>query len=236
MQVIVLAAAAALVVRLVVTDQYLYYVKGGLLPALLAAGLILAAFAFFSFRDAWAATADEQDADCGHDHGHSHDHGGPLAAWLLILPLMTILIIPPAPLGAFTATRSAIAPAAALEKLDLGPLPAGDPVELAVADFVARTTYGAGDTLAGRTVEMTGFVTPNPDGSWWLTRIGVGCCAADAYGVRILVRDGPDLPANYWLTVTGSWVEGTGTIPGEIPEMTFDGYVPAEPPINPYEY
>jgi hypothetical protein len=50
------------------------------------------------------------------------------------------------------------------------------------------------------------------------------------------VRDGPDLPANYWLTVTGSWVEGTGTIPGEIPEMTIDGYLPAEPPINPYEY
>ena len=110
------------------------------------------------------------------------------------------------------------------------------PAPVTVAEYVGRAVWDDGLTLEGRTVEMTGFVTPNPDGSWWLTRIGVGCCAADAFGVRVLVRDGPDLPADHWVTVTGTYVTDTGTVPGEIPEMTIDSYLPGEWPINPYEY
>lgn len=238
MQVLVLAASAALIARLVVTDQYLYYVKDSLLLALIASGIVLAALAVFAFKDAWSAAGPDEDhePDCAHDHGHDHGHGGPLAAWLLVLPLLTVLIIAPAPLGAFTAARSALAPPSALQGQDLGPLPPGDPVPLEVANFVGRANYGASGTLVDRTVEMAGFVTPNPDGSWWLTRIGVGCCAADAFGVRVLVRDGPDLPADHWVTVTGTYVTDTGTVPGEIPEMTIDSYLPGEWPINPYEY
>lgn len=232
-QIIVLAAVTALLLRLVVTGDYLYYVKPGMLAALIATAVLLAGLAVFAVRDAWS-----DDGDDAHDHGdgHGHDHGEPRAALLLVVPLMAVLLIAPAPLGAFSAARGAPPPPAPAPSEGFPPLPPGDPVEVKVVEFVRRATEGGGDTLAGRTVRMTGFVTPNPDGGWWLTRMIVGCCAADAYPARIAVREPPALPADAWVAVTGTWIEGTGSTDGslipQIAQRTIDE-IPA--PDDPYQ-
>jgi len=231
--IIVLAAVVALILRLVITGDYLFYVKPSMLPALILTAVVLAVLAAFAVRDVWSAD-DGGGHEPGHDHGHGH--GEPRAALLLVLPLVALLLIAPAPLGAFSAARVAPVPPAPADPGAFEALPAGDPVELKVVDFVRRATEGGSASLAGRNVRMTGFVTPNPAGGWWLTRMVVGCCAADAYPARIVVRDAPALPADTWVAVTGVWVEGTGSTDGLlIPQMTQSAVDEIPAPANPYE-
>lgn len=235
LQAILLLSAAALLARLVVTGEYLFYVKPGMLPALVAAGLVLAALAVLAGRDAWVeAEAGPDDDHAG--HGHGHGHGEPKAALLLAVPLLTVLLIAPAPLGAFSAQRGSAPPPAPAPAGGFAPLPAGDPVEVTVSEFVRRATEGGGPTLAGRTVVMTGFATPNPDGGWWLTRMIIACCAADAYPARIAVRGAEAPPADAWVALTGTWVEGTGSDDGLlIPAVDADAVAPIAQPASPYQ-
>jgi uncharacterized repeat protein (TIGR03943 family) len=229
-QIVLLAAMLGLLLRLLVRGEYVYYVKPGLLPALIGSAIVLTLMIVFVAKDAWAA------ADHDHDHAHDdhapddHAHGEPRAALLLALPLIVVLTVAPAPLGAFSATRSTAGTTAT--NRTFAPLPPGDPVELAVPDFVDRAR-ASGDTLAGREVRLVGFVTPNPNGPWWLTRFVVNCCAADATSYRVVARGGPQLEADTWVSLTGHWVRSAGT-PDGIPTLQVVDYEPAQPPSNPY--
>lgn len=54
---------------------------------------------------------------------------------------------------------------------------------------------------------MTGFVTHGDDGTWYLTRLFITCCAADATTSKVEVRGAVDgaPPVDTWVTVTGTW-------------------------------
>jgi uncharacterized repeat protein (TIGR03943 family) len=182
--------------------------------------------------------ADHDHADhdhAGHDHaGHDHSHG-PRSAWLLLLPVFAMFLIAPPPLGAFAAARdttNSVAPAQAKAP----PLPAGDPVPISVSGYVTRAVWDDGLTLVDRTVEMTGFVTPNPAGGWWLTRLSIACCAADALAARVQTVNTADLPADTWVRVRGRWIPGGGTKSDDaIPFVGVTELEQIPQPRNPYE-
>lgn len=243
-QAIVLFLVGGALLRISLSDIYLNYVKESMRPWLIASGIVLVLLGLIALidilRHALTPHDDLHDIDEPDPHdpvdesGHSHSHG-PRSAWLLLLPVFAIFLIAPPALGAYAAARdttngtkpqTAHAPA----------LPAGDPVTISVSDYVSRAVWDDGITLADRNVQMTGFVTPNPEGGWWLTRLAISCCAADAITSKIQVLNTPDLPANTWVTVTGHWVPGGGTksdtaIP--IVDVSSVEQVPA--PENPYE-
>ena len=233
-QIVLLAAMLGLLLRLLVRGEYVYYVKPGFLPALIGSAIVLTLMIVFVAKDAWVAAGhgdDDHDHHHGHDHGEDgHGHAEPRAALLLALPLIVVLTVAPAPLGAFSATRSTAG--APPSKQNFAALPPGDPVTLTVPDFVDRARAG-GSTLAGREVQLTGFVTPNADGPWWLTRFVINCCAADATSYRVVARGGPQLEADTWVSLTGHWVRSAGT-PDGIPTLQVVDYEPAQPPSNPY--
>jgi uncharacterized repeat protein (TIGR03943 family) len=78
-------------------------------------------------------------------------------------------------------------------------------VDLSVAAFTSRAIYDSGHSLKGRTVRLTGFVTHGDNGTWYVTRLLVSCCAADATTSKVQVR-GTDAPStDTWMTVTGTW-------------------------------
>ena len=153
---------------------------------------------------------EDHEADHGHApaHGHGHGHGvaGPRVAWLLTLPALALLLFPPPALGSYSAEREA-AQRAAQGVGTFPALPAGNPVELTLGEFSSRAVYDSGRSLSGRTVRMTGFVTHGDDGTWYLTRLFVTCCAADATTSRVEVRGAADgaPPVDAWVTVTGIW-------------------------------
>ena len=192
-----------------------------------------------SFDDAHPLAPDVSDvaADSGDsDHGHSHGHGGPRSAWMLLLPVAAIFLVAPPALGAFTAERQSSSVAQPVDS-SAPPLPAGNPVVITLADYAARAVWDDGTTLKGRNVRMVGFVTPNPAGGWWLTRLQLTCCAADALATKISPVGGPaSLPADTWVQVTGQWEPGGGVQDEKaIPLVKVESLVKVAEPKNPYE-
>ena len=186
-----------------------------------------------------AATSEgDQMSGQGHgvDDGHSHGLSA-RAAWLLVLPVVAMLVVAPPALGAFTAERRPATTAPPSWNASPPALPAGDPVALPLNDYASRAVWDEGRTLVGRTVTLTGFVSRAPGGGWYLTRLALTCCAADATVTKIDVVDGGLTPSvNTWLTVTGTWVPGGGTMSETaIPRLKASHAVVVEPPANPYE-
>ncbi|GAA2417436.1 TIGR03943 family protein [Streptomyces glaucosporus] len=200
------------------TDLYLRYVKEGMRPALIASGallLLLGAAEALSYRRR-PGRPEESTGQGGHeDHdGHGHDHSTvPRVAWLLLLPALSLLLHAPPALGSYTASRETPETSGdsgtAAEGMDFGPLPAASPVPMTLTEFTLRVRQDRGQAVRGRSVRMTGFVTPDEGGGGWhLTRIVFTCCAADARSVKVRIHGAPAPPANTWVSVTGTWHPG----------------------------
>jgi uncharacterized repeat protein (TIGR03943 family) len=113
-------------------------------------------------------------------------------------------------------------------------------VRLTLAEFSSRAMYDSGRSLKGRTVRMTGFVTQDDDGTWYVTRLYVTCCAADATASKVEIR-GTDLsgppPTDAWVTVTGTWRPkgGLGSDAAWPPVLDAGSVVRVKQPSDPYE-
>lgn len=163
--------------------------------------------------------AQGEDDDHGHDRGHDHDndHGHdhstpPRVAWLLFLPALSLLLYAPPAIGAYTASREPPKAVTISGQGDFDPLPTTSPLPMTLTDFTRRVQQDRARAIDGRTVQLTGFVTPDKgtgggqgDGGWHLTRVIFSCCAADAQFVKVRVHGTPAPPADTWVTLTGTW-------------------------------
>ncbi|MDX3619112.1 TIGR03943 family putative permease subunit [Streptomyces europaeiscabiei] len=169
----------------------------------------------------------------GHDHGHDHSTP-PRVAWLLLLPALSLLFYAPPAIGAYTASREAPKAVAVTEQGDFDPLPTTSPLPITLTDFTRRVQQDRDRAIDGRTVRMTGFVTPvketsgedGDDGGdgiadWYLTRVIFSCCAADAQFVKVRIHGTPPPPADTWVTLTGTW-HPTGTLGTSSAEAALD--------------
>lgn len=242
---VLLVLLGATVLRITGDGTYLRYVKESLRPWLLASGAVLVLLGLLALLAVWRgvraeARARRSGADVAHpaDQDDGHGHGAlPRAAWLLVLPVAALLVVPPPALGAFTAERQSATTVAPAQAAKAPPLPPGDPVPLTLGDYASRAVWDDGRTLTGRTVAMTGFASAAPDGGWYLTRLALTCCAADATVTKILPVGGEaHLPANTWVDVVGRWVPGGGTqSETAIPHLQVDSLNVVPAPANPYE-
>lgn len=240
--VLMLLLGAAILRISLFSDLYLRYVQAGLRPYLIASGVLLGLLGVLAA--ARARTAREgtvhADEDVNPDegaHGHGHSHAAaPRFAWLLALPAAALLLFPPPALGSYSAARED-AQRAARGVGTFPALPAGDPVDLSVAAFSSRAVYDSGHSLQGRTVRLTGFVTHGDGDTWYVTRLLVSCCAADATTNKVRVR-GADAPAtDTWVTVTGTWhPKGRpGSSAAWPPVLDAKAVRQVEEPSDPYE-
>ena len=245
-----LVLVGAAILRIAAGDTYLRYVKASMRPWLLTAGAILVVLGLLALLDVWRsvraesrASAATDDPHEGHDHddvlddGHGHGSRLPKAAWLLVLPVAALFVVPPPALGAFTAERQQATTVAPAVGAAPPPLPAGAVVPLPLNDFASRAVWDDGRTLQGRTVSLTGFASAAPGGGWYLTRLALTCCAADATVTKITVKGATTQPAtNAWVTVVGHWVPGGGTMSETaIPWIQADSMTPQPAPKDPYE-
>ena len=156
-----------------------------------------------------------------------------VAALVLLIPLVAVLTVPDARLGAQAASRKASA--GGLAAASLLPLPEPDGeisfIDLHYAMESAEYAASAGVT-AGAEVELTGFVTYSPSGRLQLTRFYVSCCAADAIPYSAALGGAAERwDEDVWLEVEGT-VAGSGD--GLQVEVTSAREV--EPPDDPYLY
>jgi uncharacterized repeat protein (TIGR03943 family) len=156
---------------------------------------------------------DQDEVHQGHE-GHGHGHRGPRVAWLLALPVLAIFLVAPPALGSFTAARATPRSAPAVPPPSDGypALPAGDPVKLPIGEFIGRSfdaQAGSAATLNGRRLALTGFAMPSNEGGWYLTRLHIACCAADAIPMQVIVQGIGRPPKGAWVEVTGTWIPPT---------------------------
>jgi uncharacterized repeat protein (TIGR03943 family) len=247
--------------RLATTPQMQFYVKTGMKPLLIVAAVVLIVLGLGSvlLRARGPGSGEEsaspdhsgEGADPGEDHGH---RGGPGAriGWMVLTPLVALMLVAPAPLGAFLAARAPVRPPApppeyttnSAEQIPFPPLHpavAGAHV-LSLGEFTVRALYDPGRSLEDATVRLTGFVTPRKGGGFYLTRFAISCCAADARPVRITVlSDGPAPPTETWLVLEGTWIPtplfdpvGDDPAPDVALQVETSRRIPA--PDQPYEY
>jgi uncharacterized repeat protein (TIGR03943 family) len=215
--------------RLSLSRLYLDFVKPAMRPWLIASGVVLVVFGATAFLR--AVRHDHTDA-----HGHD-EHHVPRAAWLLILPVLVLLLITPNPLGSFAAGRQAtvrIDPSANFDPL---PAPKRGAIEISVSEFVDRALYDEDQSLKGKLVRLTGFVTPagtRGSGEFYITRFVISCCAADARSSRVGIFGKPAPPIDSWITVTGTWRPAAAGSKSD-PTMDVKTLEPIPQPEVPYE-
>ena len=238
-QAVILLLVGGAILRASVTDLYLRYVKEGLRPFLIAAGVLLVAAAAATLWYELCARRDTPDHADGHGDGdgHGHEHAGPWVAWLLVLPVFALLLVAPPALGSYAANRSGTA---LQETSDFAPLPAGDPVTVSVVDYATRAVYDDGKSLAGRRVRIIGFVLVGDDGAAYLARMILSCCAADARPVKIGLSGAvpTGLAADSWIEVTGRYTAKStkdSVNDGVIPYLDVEELTQVPAPTNQYE-
>jgi uncharacterized repeat protein (TIGR03943 family) len=249
-QAIVFVLLGAVLIKIVISGEYLNYVRTVLKPYLLLAGLVLMVLGAVGIVRDWqgraAAERAEQMATVArvrthgpgsvaetttttalidavgpvaieeHDeHGHAaHQHtgAGHHIGWLWVLPVFVLILVPPPALGSFSAQRGAATVPQPAGALKYPALAGADPVKMEVNDYARRAIWNKGKTLTGHTIQLSGFVTPHNGGGWYLTRLKVSCCAADARPYQVEI-DGYSKPIarDTWVQVTGVWMPSTGT-------------------------
>ena len=194
--------------------------------------------------DPLVASTKDEEHDEDHDDGHDHSRA-PRVAWLLLLPVVAVFVVAPPALGAYTveSTGGSSGPPPPDERGPskfndgLAEAAPGETVELGVQEFVMRAWIDEDRELAGRQVELTGFAVPAEDGQgWYLARLQMACCAADAVVNKVLITDQPVPETDSWWRVRGTWAEPEGELhevsQHELENTTMEG---VENPPDPYE-
>ncbi len=255
-QAFVLVMLGAILVKLAVTKEYLNYVRPGLWPYLIAAGIVFgllgAAGIVRDFRSTEARQAVERrrarTAERTHgpgaaagpvpERGHVHDdwygHG---AGWLVCVPLFLLLVLPPPALGSYAAARTGGSAPAPGGRASYSGLPVAGPTELTVRDYAMRAVWDHGRTLAGHSVVLTGFVAASVGDVWYVSRLHIVCCAADAVPAAVaVVGSSRRYPANEWVAVTGTWTPcDPGELHGSVARIRASAVRPVARPVSPYE-
>lgn len=203
-QSILLVLLGGALLRISLGETYLRYVKESLQPFLIVSGVLLVALGLVSLiRD--NRRRREPAVPDGHDHAH-----GPKVAWLLLLPVLSIFLIAPPALGSYAASRddAEIAEPEALPAFPPLPEPAAgvEWVPLSLTNYYTRAVWDDGVSLTDRPIQLTGFVTDRPEGGFYLTRLRISCCAADASPIKVVIETADAIPApDTWLAVTGRY-------------------------------
>lgn len=217
----------ALLLRLTLEGTYARYVKAGMYPWLLVAGLALAVLGLFGVIRALAARKP-----LAHDHDHDHQHSE-RAGWLLLAPVTALLLVAPPALGSFGVDRSTAVDVTSGGQT-FAALPAGTTVPMTLLEFDQRAADHDGASFGTTQVELTGFVARTPDGDGFrLARYQIQCCAADAVAavVRVVGASGDPPARDQWVTVTGTFRGSRG----EIPELLATSLRIVPAPGDPYE-
>lgn len=217
---LVLAVLAVVLIRISLTGEYLRFVTPWMRWPLVVTGVVLLVVAFRPVLGRTPATLQDR---------------APRSAWLLLLPVLVVFSVAPPPLGAFLADRRAEQPAS-LPEPEVVALPESDaPLPLTVGEFL----WGAAEPgdpmgIAGQPVTMTGFVSGDSDDGWYLTRLEIFCCAADAVVMRVRISGREAPPRDQWVQVTGTWVEGTGRDPDSPATLEAEQVIEVDAPRKVY--
>jgi uncharacterized repeat protein (TIGR03943 family) len=212
------------------TDMYLRYVRESMQPFLVAASALLLLAGAMTL---WYELRQPGGSD-------EHGHGEPRVGWLLIVPVLGLLLVAPPALGSYSATTAGTSLPSDQPASGFPPLPDTSLVELTVLDYSARAIWEDGRSLAGRRLQLTGFLITDRDGGQFLARLVLNCCAADARPIKVgMIGDTPaGLPDDTWVELIGTYSDQTGVDAineATIPYLEVEHWQQVPAPASPYE-
>jgi len=216
--------------RLSTTGLHQRYVRVGMGPWLVVAGVVVIVLGVVTLERTLPGRHPHADHGGDGDDGHSHL---PRVGFLLLAPVVVLLLVAPPALGSYGVDRGAVvdvtAGAPAFDALD----PAAGPVDLSLTEFSQRAFDHGGETFAGATVRLTGFVADEDD-PFRIARYQIACCAVDAAPVVVRVTGAVGDPPerDRWVTVVGTFDSVTDD---DIPTLAATSIVDIPPPDDPYE-
>lgn len=216
----------ALMIRLAAGGAYAKYVRAGMGPLLLIAGVLLAGLGLFGVVRALRHRG--QAAEDAHGHHHNERIG-----WLLLAPVLALLLVTPPTLGSFGVARSVGVSVTSGGKV-FAALPPGRTVPMTLLEYDERVADHHGTSFGATQVRLTGFVTPSSDAQGFrIARYQIACCAADAVAsvVRVTGASGSRPARDQWVTVTGTF---NRTADG-VPELRATSLAEISTPVDPYE-
>jgi uncharacterized repeat protein (TIGR03943 family) len=219
------------VLRASLTDMYLRYVRESLQPFLVLASVLLIAAGVATLW--YELRRPDEPAEV-------HGHREPWVGWLLIAPVLGLLLVAPPALGSYSATSAGTSLPEVRPDSGFPPLPETSLVELSMLDYAARAIWEDGRSLAGRRVQLTGFLITDEDGEQYLARLVLSCCAADARPIKVgMAGERPTgLPDDAWVEVIGEYADQTGVDPineATIPYLQVEHWRQVPAPESPYE-
>lgn len=227
---LVLAFLGALLLRLAISGEYLRFVTPWMRWPLVATG---AALLLLALKPALGIGERADVPEDGHE-GHE-GHRVPRSTWLLLLPGLVVFTVSPPALGAYLAERRAADTVPPPSSLAFAPLDDRSPVDLEIEEMLWRALTDDGTTLKDHELRLTGFVSGDGAGDWYVTRLSISCCAADARVVRVQVEGADAPPRNTWVRVTGTWEAGTGTTPTSVAVLRAGSVARIPAPQDTYE-
>ena len=215
----------AVLLRLTFTGNYSRYVRVGMGPWLVVAGVAVFLLGLATLLRA-LLRSHAVDADV-------HDHGGNRVGWLLLAPIAALLLVAPPTLGSYGVGRGATVDVRAGAPI-FDDLRAGtQPVPMTLLEFGQRAFERGGASFNGAEVELTGFVAQTEEAGFELARYQIACCAADATPMVIRVTGVfGDVPTqDRWVSVTGVFQPGGDPVP----RLAATSVLEIPPPNDPYE-
>jgi uncharacterized repeat protein (TIGR03943 family) len=218
------------------SGEALNYVRPGLAPFLLAAGVVVVLLGLLPPLGLLGEQTAHADG-----HGGHHRHRARVG-WLLLVPVLVVMLVQPAALGSYAVSSRSVVPGGGGDG-QYPPLaaPVRGAVPMPMAEFVTRAVRDPGQSLAGVRVRLVGFVAPGEGAAGYrLTRFVIFCCAADAEALQAVVRGDPTPRArDQWLEVEGQWVPRPAAVDDPSPPPPVLNAVvvrPVAPARPPYEY
>jgi uncharacterized repeat protein (TIGR03943 family) len=213
----------------------LNYVRPSLEPYLLASGVVLL---LLGLLPPLGLLGRQPSRPAGQDHRHE----GARVGWLLLLPMLVLVLVQPAALGASAVSSRSAVPGGGDDTYPPLAPPVRGAVPMTMAEVVTRALHDRRRSLEGVRVRVVGFAAPGDNAEGYrLTRFVIFCCAADAEALQVAVRGDPvKRPPDQWLEVEGRWlprpVAGVDDLDPPPPVLAVDAVRPIAQPRLPYEY
>lgn len=189
--------------------QLTWYINVRFIPLTLFGIVFLAILAQTVFAE--VRRSRQQDKDEEHDHHHEHEHSS-TGLWIMLIPLLIGILIPPRPLDSSAFTSKGLNTNAPLVSADSSAqLFETESEERNILDWLKLFNYN--DDVAQFTdqkASVIGFVYFDEslgENQFYISRFVVSCCAADGFAIAIPVQ---------WAELAtleqDSWVQVKGTI------------------------
>lgn len=189
-----------------INGQLTWYINARFIPLTLFGILFLAILAQTVFAEVRRSRAEDSHEEHHHDHEHS-----PAGLWVMLIPLLIGVLIPPRPLDSSAFTSKGFNTNAPLVSAESSAqLFETESEERNILDWLKLFNYNSDVAqFVGQPASVIGFVYFDEalgESQFYVSRFVVSCCAADGFAIAMPVQwnDLTSLEQDTWVQVKGA--------------------------------